>query len=338
MKGGFAFLLIGLLLTGSFISQMGVVLADSDYDQEKQEKVKDKPILEFSHGSILLTSSTTTVCHVPPGNPENSHVIVVGTSSLTAHLNHGDNPGQCLPEEFIEEFYFGEIETDSKTLSEAIEFMETVIINTNSDSKVGPAISEAANLHKLFAHEDKEIKKQFQKAFLEFIKIIKEKIGKGQGIENKLALNELGKAQIKINSEINKEEKEKEIQDKIKFSLELKSEKEKLQEIRNKITMAKINHDTDNPDYDDLLDSEGKHLGKILMAEAKSNGEDLNEEKITEIAKKISEVQVNHKMNSEDSDSDTKKGHGSGKNTQKSNDNKGNKKSDGKSNGKSKNK
>jgi len=30
------------------------------------------------------------VCHVPPGNPSNAHVIVVGPPALRAHLAHGD--------------------------------------------------------------------------------------------------------------------------------------------------------------------------------------------------------------------------------------------------------
>lgn len=30
------------------------------------------------------------VCHVPPGNPENVHVLSVGASAVPAHLAHGD--------------------------------------------------------------------------------------------------------------------------------------------------------------------------------------------------------------------------------------------------------
>ena len=31
-----------------------------------------------------------SVCHVPPGNPANGHVIRVSSSALPAHLGHGD--------------------------------------------------------------------------------------------------------------------------------------------------------------------------------------------------------------------------------------------------------
>lgn len=38
-----------------------------------------------------------TICHVPPGKPENSHTITVGAPAATAHLaNHpGDFEGSC---------------------------------------------------------------------------------------------------------------------------------------------------------------------------------------------------------------------------------------------------
>ena len=38
------------------------------------------------------------VCHVPPGNPDNAHTIVVDDSAVPTHLDHGDTLGPC-PEE-----------------------------------------------------------------------------------------------------------------------------------------------------------------------------------------------------------------------------------------------
>ena len=38
------------------------------------------------------------VCHIPPGNPDNAHTIVVDDSAVPAHLAHGDSLGPC-PEE-----------------------------------------------------------------------------------------------------------------------------------------------------------------------------------------------------------------------------------------------
>ncbi|MCH7687386.1 MAG: hypothetical protein IH899_12005, partial [Planctomycetes bacterium] len=40
-----------------------------------------------------------TLCHIPPGNPENAHTIEVGESAVDAHLEHGDLLGECEGED-----------------------------------------------------------------------------------------------------------------------------------------------------------------------------------------------------------------------------------------------
>jgi hypothetical protein len=35
------------------------------------------------------------ICHVPPGNPDNSHTIEIGAPAVDAHLGHGDTMGAC---------------------------------------------------------------------------------------------------------------------------------------------------------------------------------------------------------------------------------------------------
>ena len=36
------------------------------------------------------TGEKVDICHVPPGNPENAHVISVSVFALPAHWAHGD--------------------------------------------------------------------------------------------------------------------------------------------------------------------------------------------------------------------------------------------------------
>jgi hypothetical protein len=35
------------------------------------------------------------ICHIPKGNKDNAHTIVVGALALPAHMAHGDMPGPC---------------------------------------------------------------------------------------------------------------------------------------------------------------------------------------------------------------------------------------------------
>ncbi len=37
-----------------------------------------------------------TICHIPPGNPENAHSITISENAVAAHIaNHGDYIGRC---------------------------------------------------------------------------------------------------------------------------------------------------------------------------------------------------------------------------------------------------
>jgi len=40
-------------------------------------------------------ASKVTLCHLPPGNPDNYKTLSVGAGALDAHLGHGDVEGQC---------------------------------------------------------------------------------------------------------------------------------------------------------------------------------------------------------------------------------------------------
>jgi len=36
-----------------------------------------------------------TICHVPPGNPDNAHTITISENAWPAHQSHGDSRGPC---------------------------------------------------------------------------------------------------------------------------------------------------------------------------------------------------------------------------------------------------
>ena len=63
--------------------------------QKMEAKAERKEVKEFGNGSVVYSSSTTTICHIPPGNPANNRTLIVGTSSLSGHLGHGDVAMPC---------------------------------------------------------------------------------------------------------------------------------------------------------------------------------------------------------------------------------------------------
>jgi hypothetical protein len=45
--------------------------------------------------SATVGNDKVSICHIPPGNPDNTHVITVSVHAVAAHLAHGDNLGSC---------------------------------------------------------------------------------------------------------------------------------------------------------------------------------------------------------------------------------------------------
>lgn len=48
--------------------------------------------------SCTIVGQEMTICHRPPGNPENAQTIKISPDALKAHLGHGDTAGACDPE------------------------------------------------------------------------------------------------------------------------------------------------------------------------------------------------------------------------------------------------
>ncbi len=51
------------------------------------------------HACASTDTKKTTICHFPPGNPDNHHTLCVGNAAVPAHVNnHGDTVGTCPDE------------------------------------------------------------------------------------------------------------------------------------------------------------------------------------------------------------------------------------------------
>src|SRR5262245_1649837 len=53
------------------------------------------PFLLLPVLAVAAPKGTETICHVPPGDAENAHTLVVSAAALPAHLGHGDLLGPC---------------------------------------------------------------------------------------------------------------------------------------------------------------------------------------------------------------------------------------------------
>jgi hypothetical protein len=55
--------------------------------------------LEGDGGYYCPSPKKVLICHIPPGNPANSHTICVSTNAVQAHADHhGDLEGACAAE------------------------------------------------------------------------------------------------------------------------------------------------------------------------------------------------------------------------------------------------
>jgi hypothetical protein len=49
----------------------------------------------YALSGALDRHTRVVICHIPPGNPENAHTIIVDDDAVPAHLAHGDYLGRC---------------------------------------------------------------------------------------------------------------------------------------------------------------------------------------------------------------------------------------------------
>lgn len=257
-------------------------------------------------------------------------VGISSTSFISANAESDPNPTE------IHKFSSATIvSTSSTTLTNALEFMDDVLVQLSSetDPKVGPAVSQAAQLHKLFAHEDKSIKKQFQKEFLAFIKQVKGIAGVGNGAAEKSNLNELYKSGLKIKMQSDKEDEIEMAKEKSNTGKELSILKKTLRNSMNEYVI--IDKTMKNgPEKDKLLsDLKEKNINLMkerMLIESKHNDKKLTLDDIKKINQKATELVKNPKSEKTDSSDNGNNGKGSDKASQSNSD-----KGKGSDNGKS---
>jgi hypothetical protein len=72
-------------------SALSAHLANGDQVGACAPKVDNTPVVE----------ETVTICHIPPGNPDNPQTITIPKSALPAHLAHGDQMGACVTKQVV---------------------------------------------------------------------------------------------------------------------------------------------------------------------------------------------------------------------------------------------
>jgi len=104
------------------------------------EKLKDKLDIKVS------------VCHIPPGNPENAHTLSISENALQSHLDHGDELGEC----------FVHVPHDDDDVKKIKDTKKRKNMKKAEFKEKRKAFNE---LNKKFKNEFKEIKKEYKMPF-----------------------------------------------------------------------------------------------------------------------------------------------------------------------------
>ena len=93
-----AVLVLSAVLAAPGMSAMPTAYATTTECDPYKEKCPPKecdPYKEDCKPDDGNNNDKVTICHVPPGNPENAHTIRVSENAVQAHLDHGDTKGEC---------------------------------------------------------------------------------------------------------------------------------------------------------------------------------------------------------------------------------------------------
>ena len=61
----------------------------------EQTRFDDAALESVSNRAPAEACGKITICHVPPGNPDNAKTLSVGVDAWSGHQGHGDTCGPC---------------------------------------------------------------------------------------------------------------------------------------------------------------------------------------------------------------------------------------------------
>jgi len=93
--------------------------------------IKTNKVVGVNDDSVWYSENgkKVTICHIPPGNPENAHPITISVNALPAHIAHGCYVGSC--DATSGNIYYTTFHNhiDGNTTPEITEIMEYMILN-----------------------------------------------------------------------------------------------------------------------------------------------------------------------------------------------------------------
>ena len=185
------------------------------------DKTGDHDTDDFYHGLVHVSSNTSTetstvekitLCHVPPGNPSKAHSISIASSSVSAHLAHGDYLGTCDDSDDDNDhpilgFDKAKVITSSNT---GVIQIYNKILDLQSNPSISlenlkNQVSSVANLYKFLADADKQDRKEFQELFHDYKEIVKQLLKKADEQSKRTIENILEQAEDAFKAQHNHE-------------------------------------------------------------------------------------------------------------------------------------
>ena len=192
-----------LLLSWGTFANFNPALAVAD-DEKDDEKDDDKKI---------------TICHIPPGNPNNFQQILVSVNATEAHLAHGDTKGACQSNDDDDE--------EKRAIIEKIKKQREETRNKNELKEKLQALKEIKkeinDLKKILNEEDKQKLKSLVSDIKDVIKKLNENLDYDKEYKKTLK-QELKETKLKIKQEMASHEELSKHKIDSKISALLKSE------------------------------------------------------------------------------------------------------------------